>query len=226
MSKETMKSLVLMLLSQANIARILYAIGVIAMILAGIVLISQTVTGVQGDERVEEILSSRGIIERSKQTEEDLAEAGEDHDSPLEKEAKTFAKHLDREQERKAIVAGYRAPGTRPQGPSVRPKLKVFGTSYFEACPEMSLALIDEPGKSRRWVRQSSTVGRVLIEHVMDGLVVVKSNNETFELSVAQGQKPALAKDRLLVPQERLARVASRPLSRFPTKPRYTKRSR
>jgi hypothetical protein len=72
---------------------------------------------------------------------------------------------------------------------AVTPKFKVFATSYFAENPELSLALIDEPGKGRYWVRQSSMVGHLLVEQIKDGLVVVKSSKETFELEIEQ--KPA-----------------------------------
>ena len=48
----------------------------------------------------------------------------------------------------------------------------------------MSQALIDEPGKGRYWVRQSSMVGHVTIEQVKDGIVVVKSGEKTFERTI------------------------------------------
>jgi hypothetical protein len=75
--------------------------------------------------------------------------------------------------------------------PVTTPKFKLFGTSYCENNPELSLALIDEPGKGRHWIRQSDKVGHLLIERVKDGLVIVKSSEETFEITVEQ--KPEAA---------------------------------
>ncbi len=68
------------------------------------------------------------------------------------------------------------------RGPAVTPKFKVLGTSYYKGRPELSLALIDEPGKGLHWVRQSSKVGHLLIEQVKDGIVVFKDGKSTFEL--------------------------------------------
>jgi len=50
----------------------------------------------------------------------------------------------------------------------------------------LSQALIDEPGRERRWVRQSGKVGHLFIEQVKDGIVVVKSSDKTFELLVEE----------------------------------------
>jgi len=43
--------------------------------------------------------------------------------------------------------------------------------------------LIDEPGKGRHWVRQSTVVSHLTIEQIKDGLVVVKGAKGTFELA-------------------------------------------
>lgn len=50
----------------------------------------------------------------------------------------------------------------------------------------MSQALIDEPGKGRYWVKQSSKVGHLQIEQIKDGLIVVKGSQETFELAIEE----------------------------------------
>jgi len=50
----------------------------------------------------------------------------------------------------------------------------------------MSLALINEPGKGFRWVRQSGKVGHLIIEQIKDGLVVVRDGERTIELVPAK----------------------------------------
>ncbi|MHC4367643.1 MAG: hypothetical protein ACYSW8_08510, partial [Planctomycetota bacterium] len=74
------------------------------------------------------------------------------------------------------------------------PKFQVFATTYFEGNPELSQALIDEPGKGRHWVRQSSMVGHLLIEQVKDGVVIVSNSEESFELEVEKISKTSLPK--------------------------------
>ena len=65
---------------------------------------------------------------------------------------------------------------------NVTPKFKVIGISFCENHPEMSMALIDEPGKGIHWVKQSTSVGHLLVEQVLNDLVIVKSGTETFKL--------------------------------------------
>jgi len=50
----------------------------------------------------------------------------------------------------------------------------------------MSLALIDEPGKGRHWVKPSSKVGHLLVEQIKDGLIVVNGGQESFELAIEE----------------------------------------
>jgi hypothetical protein len=58
----------------------------------------------------------------------------------------------------------------------------------------MSLALIDEPGKGLRWVKQSSEVGHLIIEQVKDGEIVVRDGQRTFELVAERPKKVSLLK--------------------------------
>jgi hypothetical protein len=72
---------------------------------------------------------------------------------------------------------------------NVTPKFKVVGISYCEKRPELSMALIDEPGKGIHWVKQSTSVGHLLVEQVLNDLVIVKSSTKTFKL-VPEREKP------------------------------------
>jgi hypothetical protein len=77
---------------------------------------------------------------------------------------------------------------------SVSAKFKLVGTSRHESQPEMSLALIDEPGKGLHWVRPSSKVGHLIIEQVRDGVVVVRDGASTFELVAERRERKSLIK--------------------------------
>jgi hypothetical protein len=76
----------------------------------------------------------------------------------------------------------------------VAAKFKLVGTSRYALHPELSLALIDEPGKGLYWVRQFSKVGHLIIEQVKDGLVVVRDGKNTFELVAERPEKRSLLK--------------------------------
>jgi hypothetical protein len=147
-----------------------------------------------GDERVEKILDSPTVVEQFKETKGAHTKPTGGDTPLLVQKALAFARYLSPQPEPKPRVPG--SPGRSP-GPSLgptSPKFKVFATTYFEGNPELSQALIDEPGKGRHWVRQSSMVGHLLIEQVKDGVVVVKSSNDTYELEVETNPKAAPAK--------------------------------
>ncbi len=158
----------------------------VAAILAGIFFVFPVVFGVRSDERVEEFLNLPSVREKFENAADNKAEKNESQVSPLVEQAKAFALYLN------PLKPTIPKTPTRPKTVDiadelpVTPKFKVYGTSHCEGRPEMSLALIDEPGKGRHWVRQSSKVGHLLIEQVKDGLVIVKGSEGTFELVVEQ----------------------------------------
>ncbi|MGD8499632.1 MAG: hypothetical protein PVJ86_03240 [Phycisphaerales bacterium] len=165
--------------------------SVIAVILAGIFLVFSVVFGVRSDEGIEKVLSSPGLIEQFKKTRGRQAKDSEDEVSPLVQQAEAFALYLSPPKPQTVKPAPGRNRPTIQPDLAVTPKFKVLATCRHEGRPELSQVLIDEPGKGRHWVRQSSRVGHLFIEEVKDGLVVVKSSEETFERMLEQ--KPETA---------------------------------
>jgi len=149
------------------------------------------VFGGYSDEHLEESLDSPGVIERFNKTEGNKAKTGQNEISPLVQQAGAFALYLNPPKPKMPRTpTGSGASGVT-HGPPVTPKFKLLGTSYYKGRPELSIALIDEPGKGLHWVRQSSKVGHLLIEQVKDGLIVVKDSRGTFELEAEQ--KPEIS---------------------------------
>lgn len=142
--------------------------------------------GDRRDETVQAFLNSPGVREKFESDEKNHVSAGEDHVSPLVKQAEAFALFLNppKPELPKNIFTDRKS--SRSFLGSSTPKFTVLATSYCEFNPEISLALIDEPGKGRHWVRQSEKVGYLIIEQVKDGLVIVKNDQETFEMPIKQ----------------------------------------
>jgi hypothetical protein len=162
--------------------------SILAAISAGVLIkffVFPVIFDVSGDKNVEKVLDSAGVIEQFKNTEGKRAKPSGNQVSPLVKQAEAFASYLAPKPKTKRTVSGSRTTG-KPTLAPVKPKFQVFATTYFEGNPELSQALIDEPGKGRHWVRQSTMVGHLLIEQVKDGIVIVKSSEETFELAIEQ----------------------------------------
>ncbi len=157
--------------------------GILAAILAGILFVFPVVFGVQSNEQVEQLLSSPSVVEKFSESKAgkkaDLDSTG---GGPLVKQAKAFALYLNPPKS-KASSANRRDGSPKPRG-QVEAKFTVVGTSFYAARPELSMAIIDEPGKGLRWIRQSSQIGHLVIEQIKDGMVVVKDGQRTFELAV------------------------------------------
>ena len=164
------------------------------MLLAGVLFVFPVVFGARSDQGVNKFLDSPGVRERFEKAAGTKTQNSEDRASPLVQQAEAFALYLNPPKSSFTPAAkSDKTTGLPPKMPVTTPKFKVFGTSFFPDNPEMSLALIDEPGRGRRWVRQSSTVGHLLIEQVKDGVVVVKSNEETYEVPVEETPATAAA---------------------------------
>ena len=148
------------------------------------------VVGAGGDERVDKILDGPTVVEKFRATKGADAKGGGPDVSPLVKQATVFARYLMPKQPVRPGPS--RGPGVTTAAPprAVSPKFKVFATTYFEGNPSLSQALIDEPGRERRWVRQASMVGGLFIEQVKDGVVVVKnSKDDTYEIPIETSSK-------------------------------------
>ncbi len=159
--------------------------SVVAAILAGVFFVFPVVYGVRSDESIDEFLSLPSVREKFEDVADSKAKTGESRVSPLVEQAEAFALYLNplKTTVQKTSIGPKTTISSRV---SVTPKFKVFGTSYCAGNPELSQALIDEPGRGRHWVRQSGKVGHLLIEQVKDGLIVVKSSDKTFEIPVEQ----------------------------------------
>jgi hypothetical protein len=152
-------------------------------LLAAAFLVLSAVFGARSDKAIEEFLKSPGAIEQFQRAKGQKKAEGESQISPLVKQAQAFALYLNPPPPPEPIVSG------PPQPKVITPKFKLIGTSFYPLHPDLSLALIDEPGKGIRWVRQSGHVGYLVIEQIKDGVVVVSDGGRTFEVAAAERPK-------------------------------------
>ena len=168
--------------------------SVLAAIAAGVLIyyfLIPMVVGAEGDERIEKIVASPTVVEKFKET-KGANRKSTGGDPPLVQQANAFARYLSppKTNTTTGFTRGPKTDRGNVLGPTT-PKFKVFATTYFEGNPQLSQALIDEPGKGRHWVRQSSMVGHLLIEQVKDGVVIVKSSKDTYELEIESNSQAA-----------------------------------
>ncbi len=155
--------------------------AVLATVLVGF-FVFRIARGIRGNKNVKEFLDSPDVIEKFKAAEGDRTNTSAGQISPLVKQAQAFALYLNPPAPKRGTSKPIPGGGSISSKINVTPKFKVIGTSLYENRPEMSMALIDEPGKGIHWVKQSTTVGHLFIEQVQNDLVIVKSGTETFNL--------------------------------------------
>ena len=165
--------------------------SIIAVVLAGGLLVFPAIFGLRSDKEIEEFLNLPSVVEKFRQARGDEREATKDEISPLVAAAQAFGKYLNPPPPPKRVVKPDRPRRPKDVPLPLTPREKVFSakfkliaTSVYAAQPELSLALIDQPGKGRQWVRQGSVVSYLTIEQVKDGAVVLKGAKETFEKRV------------------------------------------
>jgi hypothetical protein len=181
---------------RTNMIKTLRITSVLAVVLAVVLFVLPAVFGVRSDEQAEQFLTSPGAIEQFNKAKGETGKKSESQVSPLVKEAEAFALYLNPPKPKAPPRRPPRDGGAmvpRPRAP-VSAKFSLIGTSYYALRPELSLALIDEPGKGFRWVRQSSNVGHLVIEQIKDGVVVVRDGKSTSELEVQRPKKRSLVK--------------------------------
>jgi hypothetical protein len=162
-----------------------------AVVLAVVFFACPAVFGVRGDKQIEQFLNSAGAVEEFKAAKGDKVEDKRNETSPLVKQAEAFALYLNPPPKPSPAPAVSRS---EPKPKVVTPKFRLVGTSRHSLHPQLSLALIDEPGKGLRWVRTSSKVGHLIIEQVKDGLVVIRDGESTSELVAERPEKRSLLK--------------------------------
>jgi hypothetical protein len=158
--------------------------------LAVVFLLLSVAFGLRADPEAEKFLKLPGAIELYKVDSANKAEKA-DQVSPLMKQAEDFARRIQPPQP----VMPPRPPDIpTPRPAKVTPKFLLIGTSVYVLNSTLSLALIDEPGKGLRWVRQSDNVGHLVIDQINDGTILVRDGERIETLYVKHPEKESLLK--------------------------------
>jgi hypothetical protein len=141
--------------------------------------------GVRSNPKIEELLKSPGAVDKFTSAKGQQASKTQSQDSPLVKEATTYATIINPPPPPKPVAAAQPSGSSQPAPPApVAVKFDLIATSYFASHPEQSFVLIDEPGKGQHWVKQGSTVGHLTIETVKDGSIVLRDGQKQSEIAV------------------------------------------
>jgi len=176
---------------------------IVAVLAAVFVVASPAVLGSQNAKDIEEFLKSPGIVEEFKKAGGEKVRRTDGQISPLVKQAKSFALYLDPPPKPKVKAKPTKKykpkAAPKPAGP-VTTKFKLIGTSYYASRPDLSFALIDEPGKGFRWLRQSSSVGHLVVEEIKDGIVVILDGQRTYDLIAERKPRKSLVRGKGAAP--------------------------
>jgi len=161
--------------------------SIIAAVLAAGLFVFPAIFGLRSNEDIKKFLSLPSVVENIRKAKGDRDKGGEGQISPLVTQAQAFGLYLNPPKPVKQPTRTAKKSGKQdiPKPPPRRltPKFKVIATSFYASHPESSLVLIDEPGKGRHWVRESTVVSHLTIKQIKDGLVVVRGAKGTFELA-------------------------------------------
>jgi len=178
--------------------------SIIAAAAAVAIFVFPAVFGGRIDPDVVKFLDAPGIVEKFKEARGTQNADAQNQVPPLVTQAQAFALYLNPPPPPEptpppaAVIQQAEAP--RPK--MVAPKFKLIGTSFYALHPEMSLALIDEPGKGLRWVRQASQVEHLVIDKVEDGKIIVRDGQRTEELVAERPPVKSLVKSKTPVAGE------------------------
>lgn len=160
-------------------------ISFIAAVAAVVFFVFPIVYGVDSDGKVEEFLKTPEVREKFENAADSRISKSKDLTSPLVKQAKAFAAYLNPKQTSKNYSKGSNRSKIRNPLP-VTPKFKLLVTSYCAEDPNLSLALIDEPGKGRHWVKPSDKVGHLYVDQIEDGFMIIGGGKEPFKLAIEE----------------------------------------
>ncbi len=166
--------------------------------------------GDRKDQTILDFLNSPDVREKFENDEKNRVKVSGDHVSPLVKQAEAYALYLNPPKPKFPKNLSANGKNSRFISAPVTPKFTLLATSYCEYNPEISLALIDEPGKGRHWIRQSEKVGHLIVEQVKDGFVIVKNDQETFEIPLKESSVKGVSKDSSAVPGGSIIRRPSK----------------
>ena len=164
--------------------------SVIAAILAAGFVAFAVVYGFRSDEDIEKFLNSPSIIDQYRRAGGSKGPK-DPQNSPLVVQALAFANYINPPPVR---VTAKPEPGPqppvgptsppRPDPPPPPPKFNVVATSFCESRPEMSLVLINEPGKGAHWVREGAKIMHLTIERIKEGAILVNGGDKTYPMAV------------------------------------------
>jgi len=171
--------------------------SLLAAVLAGGMFLLPAGFGAKNNDELERMLKVPNAVEKYQKSKGQSASKGGDQTPPLVKEAKSFALYLNPPQKPRPKPRPRKGTSTKSEPkPKVTPKtepkakvsakFKLLGTAYYPSRPELSMALIDEPGKGLSWVNQGEELNHLLFKDIKNGVLTVQDSKGPRQISVPE----------------------------------------
>jgi hypothetical protein len=175
------------------VIRVIYAVGVLALIDAGLLL---GLCGVRWQQGVSPEEQERWIspVERLR-TDQKFA-GGNLTSTPLVEQAEAFALRLNPPKppvRMETPVPVVTAPPV-PRPPSPTPQFKLLAISHYRSHPEMSLAMIWDAGKGGIWVRKGDHLGHFVVERIEKDAIYYRDGDQLHQMAITIGEPAQLAR--------------------------------
>lgn len=164
--------------------RALQTLGVLALVSAFIVSVLCVVQWLQDSPEIQQD-QGLSIVEKFGLAGGGGANSNQTIIPPLVKQAEAFALYLNPpppKSNQASIPMKQTFLTERPV--KVTPKFKLIATSYYRSRPEESVALVSEPGRESRWVKQGARLGHFVVEQVGRGMIVYQDGDQLCEMAV------------------------------------------
>ena len=155
--------------------------GILTAVAAVILLALPVVFGSGNGKDSDKLIDSETIIEKFKKIRESQTKKNEEEVSPLVKEASDFALYLNPPAP-KITISTTQAAEISPPVPIVQ--FKLLSTCVHQSSPELSLALVDQPGEGLHWVRPSDKIGHLVVKEVQNGLLILNDGQKNVEVKI------------------------------------------
>jgi len=168
--------------------RVLQTFSVVSLTAAIAVFVFCVIQWTRGRPEIE-LGREHSIVEEFKQRGGESSKGSQQVVSPLVKQAKDFASYLDPPEPPKPVHAHISRPAVNRsvmtvKRPKTTPQFTLLATSYYRAMPEESLALVSEPGREARWIKQGDRLGHFILAKIERGMIVYRDGDRLREMAV------------------------------------------
>ena len=174
--------------------KLIYAVSLLMLVAAGAVF---TLSGKlwSQDMAVNQSSSETSVVERFQTLGNLQGDKGRDSEPPLVKQATAYALYLVPPAPKVRTTAGNTRITPTVQRPAgMQPKFRLLSTSYCRSSPDLSWALVSEPGKGDHWVKKDARLGHYIVDSVKDGSIVYRDGSRLHEVKIPEKQTVQLAK--------------------------------